>query len=212
MANPHDQPTQTITKKHYRWVLFWMLILGLGLGVAGVGVTTEMVHWSGSTQFCSTACHNMTWVAEAYQRGAHAKTPSGVTAGCADCHIPYESSSPNPFQYVALLAYKAKAGARDVYHTALGTISTEQKWEANRERLSTGVEEWMVSNKFMTCRGCHDLEKMSGKNNPMTVELHASILKQDGFNCLQCHQGVGHAYKEKTAHAPATGTLAATQP
>lgn len=199
MANSSE--TKTLTKKHYRWMLIWMLIVGLGLGVAAVGVTTEMVHWSGSTKFCGTACHNMTWAKEAYERGAHFKTASGVTAGCADCHIPYESSQPNPFQYVYLLAYKAQAGARDAYHTALGTIGTEEKWEANRERLSKHVQEWMVSNKFMTCRGCHDLEKMSGKNNPMTVELHAGILKQDGFDCLQCHQGVGHVYKEKTAAA-----------
>lgn len=195
-----------------RWTLLWLLLVGLVAGVAGVGATTSMVHWSGSNEFCGTACHNMTWAKEAYERGAHFKTASGVTAGCADCHIPYESSSPNPFQFVAMLTYKAQAGARDAYHTALGTISTEEKWEANRERLSKNVEEWLVSNQFMTCRGCHDLNKFSGKDNPMVVELHAGVLKQDGFNCLQCHQGVGHVYKEKKAAALKGEAVASARP
>lgn len=210
--SPTPEPKKTSSKVS-RWLIFWLLIIGVGVGVVGVGATTTMVHWSGSTEFCGTACHNMTWAKEAYQQGKHFKTASGVTAGCADCHIPYESTAPNPFQYVAMLAYKAKAGARDAYHTALGTIGTEEKWEANRERLSKNVEEWMVGNQFMTCRGCHNLEKFAGKDNPMVVELHSGILKQEGFNCLQCHEGVGHVYKEKkAAQATPAGPLAAARP
>jgi trimethylamine-N-oxide reductase cytochrome c-type subunit TorC len=99
--------------------------------------------------------------------------------------------------------YKAKAGARDAYHEAIGTMNTEQKWEAERPRLSKNVEAWLVETKFGTCRGCHDLEKFGGKANPMVVEMHAGVLKQDNFNCLECHQGVGHVYIDKKAQAPA---------
>lgn len=218
MAEPQDKPagqTKIMTKKRWFWTLLAMLVVGAGVGVVGVGVTNEMVHWSGTNKFCGSACHSMTWVTQAYERGAHFKTASGVTAGCSDCHIPFHSGSPNPFQYVSMLMYKAKAGARDAYHEAIGTMNTEQKWEAERARLSKNVETWLVDTQFATCRGCHDLEKFGGKANPMVVEMHAGVLKQEKFNCLECHQGVGHVYMDKKAEAPAghaPAALAAKQP
>jgi nitrate/TMAO reductase-like tetraheme cytochrome c subunit len=175
--------------------------VGLLIGVAAVAATTEMVHWSSTTEFCGTACHNMTWAKEAYERGAHFKTASGVTAGCADCHIPYESTKANPLQYVALLSFKAKAGAVDAYHTMLGTIETKEKWEANRERLTSTAEKWMSGNKFMTCRGCHDVTKFKSGSEMSDVD-HAGLLKEDNFDCLDCHEGVGHVY-DKPAKKPA---------
>jgi nitrate/TMAO reductase-like tetraheme cytochrome c subunit len=195
-AAASDRQARAPTWGRYRWPLLGVLLAGMGIGVAGVAATSELVHWSSSTPFCSSACHNMIWAEQAYQRGSHFKTASGVTAGCADCHIPYESSQANPFQYVSMLAYKARAGARDAYNTLLGTIGTEEKWEANRERLAEQVRDWMVGSKFMTCRGCHDLQKFRGDDDPMNVVQHSGLLEQDSFDCLQCHQGVGHEYGE----------------
>ena len=75
-----------------RRVVIGAVAIGILLGVIGIAATNAMVHWSGSNDFCSNACHSMQWVAEAYRRGPHHANPTGATAGCADCHIPYHSS------------------------------------------------------------------------------------------------------------------------
>jgi nitrate/TMAO reductase-like tetraheme cytochrome c subunit len=186
------------------WGTLAVLVIGAVAGVVAVAATNSMVHWSSSNEFCSTACHSMQWVAAAYQRGSHAKTRTGVTAGCSDCHIPYESQQANAFQYVALLAYKAKAGMRDAYHEARGTIGTEQKWQAERERLSAQVKDFMTSNSSLTCRGCHDPGRMANADKPAVAEMHAPLLQQSPLVCIECHTDVGHDYeKAKTAAAAA---------
>ena len=96
-----------------RRAVVWAVVVGILLGIIGIAATNAMVHWSGSNDFCSNACHSMQWVAEAYRRGPHHATRTGATAGCADCHIPYHSSEPGALQYVGMLFYKAKAGTRD---------------------------------------------------------------------------------------------------
>ena len=172
------------------------VIAGLVLGVVGVAVTNAMVHWSGSNDFCSNACHSMQWVAEAYRRGPHHATPSGATAGCADCHIPHHSSEPNAFQYVSMLFYKAKVGTRDAIAEARGVINTREKWEAARGHYSEEVKAWMAETGSQTCRGCHDLARMGGgKAQPPIVEMHAGLAKAGPVKCLDCHEGVGHVYE-----------------
>jgi nitrate/TMAO reductase-like tetraheme cytochrome c subunit len=189
------------------WGTLIVLVIGAAAGVVAIAATNSMVHWSSSNEFCSTACHSMQWVASAYERGPHAKTRTGVTAGCSDCHIPYESQKANAFQYVALLAYKAQAGMRDAYHEARGTIGTEQKWLAERERLSGQVKAFMTSNSSLTCRGCHELDRMANPEKPAVAEMHAPLLKQNPVVCIECHTNVGHDYdKPKSAHANTSAT------
>jgi nitrate/TMAO reductase-like tetraheme cytochrome c subunit len=192
------------TTARTRWGVLSILVVGAILGVAAVAATTEMVHWSSTNEFCTEACHSMQWVGRAYQKGAHAKTRVGVTAGCGDCHIPYESQHANPLQYVVLMAYKAKSGAKDVYHQAKGTIDTEQKWLQERERLSTHVKTWMASNNSLTCRGCHDLAKMSNPDKPAAAEMHAPLVKAEGVVCVECHTNAGHVYESTKSAATAT--------
>jgi nitrate/TMAO reductase-like tetraheme cytochrome c subunit len=180
-----------------RRAVAWAILIGIVLGVVGIAVTNAMVHWSGSTDFCSNACHSMQWVAEAYRRGPHHATPSGATAGCADCHIPYHSSEPGAFQYVGMLLYKAKAGTRDAIAEMRGVINTKEKWEKARGAYSEEVKAWMAQNGSLTCRGCHDLTRMGGgKAQPAIVEMHAGLAKAGPVNCLDCHMGVGHVYDE----------------
>ena len=179
------------------------LIVGILIGIGGIAVTNSMVHWSSTNEFCSTACHSMQWVAEAYRRGPHAASRTGATAGCSDCHIPYHSTDPGPLQYVSMLLYKAKAGTRDAIAEARGVIDTKEKWEKAREAYSAEVKEWMAHNNSLTCRGCHDLARMGGaKAQPPIVEMHAGLVKAGGpINCLDCHANAGHVYE--TAAAPA---------
>ena len=194
-----------------RRAIIWALLAGILVGVVGIAATNAMVHWSGSNEFCSNACHSMQWVAEAYRRGPHYATQSGVAAGCSDCHIPYHSSEPGPLQYVGMLLYKAKAGTRDAIAEVRGVIDTREKWEKARGGYSEEVKAWMAQNGSLTCRGCHDLAHMGGgKAQPAIVEMHAGLAKAGQVNCLDCHQAVGHVYDSPQKPAASrTGSTAA---
>ena len=183
--------------RHRRRAVAWAIVIGVVLGVIGVGATNSMVHWSGSNDFCSSACHSMQWVAEAYRRGPHYATHTGTTAGCSDCHIPYHSSEPGAFQYVGMLLFKAKSGTRDVIGELRGVIDTKEKWEQARGAYSEEVKSWMEQNGSLTCRGCHDLTRMGGDEaSPMLVKKHARLAKAGPVVCLDCHMDVGHKYDE----------------
>jgi nitrate/TMAO reductase-like tetraheme cytochrome c subunit len=189
-----------MTPTRSRWKVLGVVLIGILIGVAGVAVTAEMVHATSSTEFCSTACHSMQWVAKAHERGPHGKTRTGVVAGCGDCHIPYEAGHASAFQYLVLLTHKAKAGLHDAIAESQGVISTEAKWKAERERLSAGVKEFMASNNSLVCRSCHDLSKMA---KPAAVEMHAPLAKMDKLVCVECHATAGHVYDEPPAATPA---------
>jgi len=179
------------------------VVAGVLLGVIGIAATNSMVHWSGSNEFCSTACHSMQWVAEAYRRGPHYATPSGATAGCSDCHIPHHSSEPNAFQYVGMLFYKAKAGTRDAIAEMRGEIDTKEKWEKARGAYSEEVSAWMAENGSLTCRGCHDLAHMGGEDaKPRIIKKHAKLAESGPVNCLECHMDVGHVYESPPMPSP----------
>jgi nitrate/TMAO reductase-like tetraheme cytochrome c subunit len=186
-----------------RWKVLGVVLIGVLIGVVGVAATNSMVHATSTTEFCSTACHSMQWVAKAHERGPHGKTRTGVVAGCSDCHIPYEAGHADAFQYVALLTHKAKAGIHDVIAESRGIISTEAKWNAERERLSAGVKEFMANNNSLVCRSCHDVTKMAKKE---TAEMHAPLAQMDKVVCIECHANAGHVY-EQAAAAPAQSAL-----
>lgn len=199
-----------------RRAIAWSLLAGIVIGIVGIAVTNAMVHWSGSNDFCSTACHSMQWAAEAYKRGPHHATRTGAGAGCADCHIPYHSTDPSAAQYVSMLFYKAKAGTRDAIAQMRGVIDTKEKWEKARGHYSEGVKAWMAGNGSLTCRGCHDVTTMGGaKAQPAIVEMHAGLAKAGPVNCVECHQAVGHVYDAPVKPAasgspdPAPGRIAA---
>jgi len=99
--------------------------LGLALGATAVIGTQVMVHVTGTDQFCGAACHSMQWVAKEHRQSIHGTNRTGVPATCHDCHIPRE--------YPELLWYKAVAGTKDVIGEIRGVISTEEKFERQRE-------------------------------------------------------------------------------
>jgi nitrate/TMAO reductase-like tetraheme cytochrome c subunit len=174
-------------------------LIGAGLfaGVLAVASTTWMVNATSSPAFCASACHSMQWAYDSYKRSPHYDNDSGVRASCGDCHIPYDSRHANPIQYVfGTLWTKAVAGGSDAYHELLGTISSKEKWEQQRPRLTEQVHAWIKKTDSVTCQGCHDLQAYSGAGNFMAIEEHAGLLKSATVDCTSCHdEAVGHVYE-----------------
>ncbi|MGL5538045.1 MAG: NapC/NirT family cytochrome c, partial [Aeromonas veronii] len=112
--------------KLIRKTWFWLLLLGALLGVAALGVTVTVLHKTSSTEFC-VSCHSMQTPLAEYQGSVHFQNTKGIRAECADCHIP---GDPTSYLWTKIRAVK------DIYHEAIGTLDTPEKYEAHKLRMA----------------------------------------------------------------------------
>jgi len=167
-----------------RWSVAAIVGVGIVLSAIAVVGTQVMVHVTGTDAFCGTACHSMQWVAQEHRESMHGATRTGIRATCHDCHIPRE--------YPELLWYKAVAGTKDVIGEMRGTISTEEKFRAERKRMAALVWSEYKDNNSRACRGCHVFStEVLAKQQEVARAVHAPVL-QGHATCIDCHKGVGH--------------------
>ena len=175
---------QRLTSPSARWSVLALVGLGLVLGAVGVIGTQVMVAVTGTNEFCGGACHSMQWVASEYRQSGHHVNRTGVAAACHDCHIPHT--------YPALLWYKAKAGAKDVFGEMRGVISTEEKFNKERARMAESVWAEYKTNNSANCRTCHvftaDVVK---KQKDFVRPMHEQALA-GAATCIDCHKGIAH--------------------
>lgn len=195
----------TMTKRA-KWITFWLLSAGFACGIFVICAMVTVVNYMGSETFCSTFCHSMNGVAYAWKQGTHARTASGKTAGCSDCHL-YNASENTlgPIGYISLLGHKAVAGSHSLWGQIIGHFSTPQDWLDQRPGIEANEKQWFVSTNFHTCRGCHDLSLMWTAKNPSIGAWHAMYQNQP-LDCLSCHKQVGHNYTQVDAYIKAHGT------
>ena len=134
------------------------------LAIGGVAFVVGILFWGGfhtglemtnTTEFC-IGCHDMrSTVYPEYKETIHYMNRSGVRAGCPDCHVPHE--------WGPKLWRKAQASL-ELYHKAMGTIDTPEKFEANR------------------------MPEYQKKSN---YERHLKA-KAAGKTCIDCHKGIAH--------------------
>ena len=138
---------------------------------------------SNSETFC-ISCHEMRDnVYPEYRRSAHFINPTGVRATCPDCHVPRD--------WVHKVIRKVHA-TNELYHWALGSIDTRQKFVARRSQLANQVWQSMRDSNSRECRNCHAEEFMAvADQSPMAAQMHL-FAPQWGLTCIDCHQGVAH--------------------
>jgi len=173
-----------LTTPSATWSVFSLLIIGLVIGAGGVIGTQVMVAATGTNEFCGGACHSMQWVAQEYKQSIHYANPTGVQAGCHDCHIPHA--------YPQLLWYKAKAGIKDAIGEMSGTISTEDKFRKERLRMAKLVWDEFKENNSANCQHCHAFSaEIVAKQKEGAQPMHQMVLQKQG-TCIDCHKGVAH--------------------
>ena len=156
-------------------VLFVAGIIFAGFFNVGLSATNEM-------DFC-TSCHSMKVNLEEYKETVHYKNTSGVRATCSDCHVPKA--------FVPKMVAKVLA-AKDVYHEVMGTIDTEEKYEAYRWQMATAVWQKMKASNSRECRTCHDFDQMALENQGrMAQKKHSAAVDKDQ-TCIDCHKGIAH--------------------
>ena len=181
------------------------------LGVlAGGGIVAGILFWGGfnwaleltNTEAFCTSCHEMrnTVFAE-IKPTPHYSNRTGVRAICSDCHVPKE--------WVFKVRRKI-AATNELFHKALGTIDTPEKFEAKRLVLASTVWRAMKNTDSRECRNCHAIEFMDVEKQVRPAKRRHAEAREQGKTCIDCHQGVAHklpkdwekTYEKVTGVAP----------
>ncbi len=162
------------------------VLAGIGLFVAGILFWIAFdkgLEATNAVSFC-ISCHEMRdniW--PDYKASTHYNTRTGVTAKCADCHVP-RALGPKLVRKVV--------AARELWHAILGTMDTPEKFEARRLALAQRVWATMKATDSRACRNCHAFDRMDLKRQArFAARIHGDALKE-GRTCIDCHKGITH--------------------
>ncbi len=174
-----DQKEQRPSRKKF-WISGSVIFMA---GIIFYGVFGVVLEATNTTEFC-TSCHSMTINLEELKQSVHYSNASGVTAGCADCHVPRDLG---PKLWAKLMA------AKDVFHEIIGTIDTPEKYEEHRWDMANRVWDKMRATDSRECRECHSLEKMDfDKQIRSAQKQHSKTLEMGDKTCIDCHKGIAH--------------------
>jgi len=166
-----------------RYSLGAVLVVGFVSGIIFWGGFNTAMEMTNTEQFC-ISCHEMEDnVYQEYKETIHYSNRTGIRATCPDCHVPKE--------WVHKVVRKIQA-SNELWHKALGTINTREKFEAKRLQLAQNVWRAMKKTDSRECRNCHDYDSMDFvEQGRRAVKQHSEGLDA-GKTCIDCHQGIAH--------------------
>jgi len=175
------------------WRRFWPSSMKVSVGVIFViGSIAGIIFWGGfntfmeytnSLEFC-VSCHEMEQsVGEEYRASVHYSNASGVRAICSDCHVPKE--------WIPKLKRKIRA-SNELFHWALGTIDTPEKFESKRFEMAKRVWATMEANNSHECRNCHDYSAMHWDKQKRAAKEKMKPAAKEMKTCIECHKGIAH--------------------
>lgn len=161
-----------------------ILVVGFVSGIIFWGGFNTAMEVSNTETFC-ISCHEMEEnVYIEYKDTIHYSNRTGVRATCPDCHVPKD--------WVHKVARKIKA-SNELYHKAMGSVDTPEKFEAKRLKLARNVWRVMKETDSRECRNCHDYESMDYvKQGRRAVQQHIKGF-DGGETCIDCHKGIAHS-------------------
>ena len=168
------------------------VLLGTTLGAALFFMIVGVIFWGGfntvmeatnTLDFC-ISCHEMEEnVYQEYKKTIHYTNRSGVRASCSDCHVP------DPWVHKVVRKIQA---SRELYHKAMGTIDTPDKFEQKRLQLAKNVWKAMKTTDSRECRNCHHFDSMNPEDQKKrSRKQHYNGMKA-GNTCIDCHKGIAH--------------------
>ncbi|RLA07288.1 MAG: butanol dehydrogenase [Gammaproteobacteria bacterium] len=173
----------TKLKKPSTMSLGLLMIIGIIMGVILWGGFNTAMEMTNNEEFC-ISCHEMRDnVYEEYKETVHYNNASGVRATCPDCHVPKE--------WIYKVKRKIEASS-ELFHKALGTIDTKEKFEKHRLEMAQRVWDTMKSTDSRECRNCHEEMSMDfEKQGRRAMNRHSEGLDENK-TCIDCHKGVAH--------------------
>lgn len=173
-----------------RWIPAWVWRAGplmvIGPFLAGIifwGGFNWALELTNTEPFC-ISCHEMQEnVFKEYRHTIHYTNRSGVRATCPDCHVPKE--------WGPKVIRKIQA-TNELFHKALGSVDTPEKFQAKRHRLAESEWARMRANDSQECRNCHHFEYMDlSEQGRRAAKTHPAAFGE-GKTCIDCHKGVAH--------------------
>jgi cytochrome c-type protein NapC len=168
------------------------VLFGTTLGAALFFMIVGVIFWGGfntsmemtnTMDFC-ISCHEMEEnVYQEYTKTIHYTNRSGVQASCSDCHVP------DPWIHKVVRKVQA---SRELYHKALGSIDTPEKFDNKRLQLAKNVWKAMKNTDSRECRNCHDFNSMKPEDQKKRSRQQHINGMQAGNTCIDCHKGIAH--------------------
>ena len=168
------------------------VLMGTTLGAALFFMLIGVIFWGGfntameatnTMDFC-ISCHEMEEnVYQEYTHTVHYTNRSGVRASCSDCHVP------DPWIHKVVRKIQA---SRELYHKALGTIDTPEKFDEKRLHLAKNVWQAMKNTDSRECRNCHNFDSMKPEDQKKRSRNQHATAMEEGNTCIDCHKGIAH--------------------
>jgi len=173
-----------LKKPTAKYSLGTLLVVGFISGIIFWGGFNTAMEMTNNEEFC-ISCHEMRdYVYEEYKDSVHYANRTGVRATCPDCHVPKE------WTYKVVRKIQA---TNELFHKALGTIDTPEKFEKKRLKLARNVWKAMKETDSRECRNCHDYASMDyAEQGRRSMQQHAEGLEA-GKTCIDCHKGIAHS-------------------
>lgn len=166
-----------------RYSLGGLLAVGLVAGIVLWGGFHTVVEATNTEAFC-VSCHEMgDNVYPEYKQTGHYANRTGVRATCSDCHVP-DAWGPKMVRKIV--------ASRELWHKALGSIDTPEKFEAKRLELAQRVWDTMERTDSRECRNCHDFEYMDYMDQTDRALRRHQQAEEQGETCISCHKGIAH--------------------
>lgn len=160
------------------------LVIGLVVVLGGILAFQQVYSYTLSQQFC-TSCHVMDGVAEEWRESSHGLNASGLSATCADCHVP-PGLGPG-------LRMKLASIPNELIPWLRG-IDTPEELEARRSSLANGVWEHLRATDSASCRSCHQMTAAVLALQETRARTEHESGEEDGQTCIECHDdGIAHA-------------------
>jgi cytochrome c-type protein NapC len=173
----------TLRHPSLRYSLLALLTVGFGAGIVFWGGFNTVMEATNTMPFC-VSCHEMRDnVYKEYSTTIHYQNRTGVQATCSDCHVPKE--------WIHKVVRKIQA-TNELFHWALGSVNTPEKFDAKRLTLASHVWTSMKGTDSRECRNCHTIESMNPEfQRPRARKSHLAAMEA-GNTCIDCHKGIAH--------------------
>ena len=178
-----EQSNKPAPQSRGRRTTLIVLLIGVAIGIIFWGGFNTAMEATNQEAFC-ISCHEMKVnVYQEYTDTIHYTNRTGVRATCPDCHVPKE--------WIHKVVRKIQA-TNELYHKAMGTIDTREKFEAHRLELAKHVWTVMKETDSRECRNCHKFDYMDyTAQGRRAIQQHTEGFDQ-GKTCIDCHKGIAH--------------------
>ena len=159
----------------------FVLLLGFTGGIIFWGGFNTGMEATNTEEFCA-GCHAP--IVKEIRETIHYSNRSGVRAICSDCHVPHN--------WTDKIIRKVQA-SKELVAFALGTIDTDEKFQARRGHLASREWQRMKGNDSQECRNCHQFDFMDfSEQRESSAEQHSTALASGEKTCVDCHKGIAH--------------------